>query len=177
MTSKREYSKGRSQIFLAVILLWSCPPRHHSWYSHNGSPFHSLLLIELVHVCLYLPARGTGVEQIIWQQKQMWFSSLLLFHAYMQSHSFSISSSLHRNSWMDNWSSYFQILYINETHTHISKTEFVTSFLDLNMSDFYLYILKKYLFIPLLVLCIPILWGPALQCTERIQGVCTRIKL
>ncbi len=29
----------------------------------------------------------------------------------------------------------------NETHTHISKTEFVTSFLDLNMSDFDLYIL------------------------------------
>jgi hypothetical protein len=29
--------------------------------------------------------------------------------------------------------------------------------LDLNMSDFDLYILKKYLFIPLLVLCIPIL--------------------
>jgi hypothetical protein len=32
------------------------------------------------------------------------------------------------------------------------------------MSDFNLYILKKYLFIPLLVLCIPILWGPAMQC-------------
>jgi hypothetical protein len=32
------------------------------------------------------------------------------------------------------------------------------------MSDFDLYILKKYIFIPLLVLCIPILWGPALQC-------------
>ncbi len=40
-----EYSKGRSQIFLAVILFGSCPPRNHSWYSHNGSPFHSLLLI------------------------------------------------------------------------------------------------------------------------------------
>jgi hypothetical protein len=53
---------------------------------------------------------------------------------------------------MDNWSLYFQTLYINETHTHISKTEFVTSFLDVNMSDFDLYILKKYLFIPLLVL-------------------------
>ncbi len=34
------------------------------------------------------------------------------------------------------------------------------------MSDFYLYILKKYIFIPLLVLCIPILWGPALQCGD-----------
>ena len=44
-----------------------------SWYSHNGSPFHSLLLIELVHVCLYLPARGTGVEQIIWQQNKCGF--------------------------------------------------------------------------------------------------------
>jgi hypothetical protein len=32
------------------------------------------------------------------------------------------------------------------------------------MSDFDLYILKKYLFIPLLVLCVPIRWGPALQC-------------
>ncbi len=31
------------------------------------------------------------------------------------------------------------------------------------MSDFDLYILKKYLFIPLQVLCIPVLWGPALQ--------------
>ncbi len=63
---------------------------------------------------------------------------------------------------MDNWSLYFQ------THTHISKTEFVTSFLDLNMSDFDLYILKKYIFIPLLVLCIPIQWGPALQCACKI---------
>jgi hypothetical protein len=41
---------------------------------------------------------------------------------------------------------------------------FVTSFLDVSISDFDLYILKKYLVIPLLVLCIPILWGPALQC-------------
>ncbi len=40
----------------------------------------------------------------------------------------------------------------------------VTSFLDVNMSDFDLYILKKYIFIHLLVLCIPILWGTALQC-------------
>ncbi len=32
------------------------------------------------------------------------------------------------------------------------------------MSDFDLDILKKCLFIPLLVLCILILWGPALQC-------------
>ncbi len=32
------------------------------------------------------------------------------------------------------------------------------------MSNFDLYILKKYLFIPLLVLCIPILGGPTLQC-------------
>jgi hypothetical protein len=79
-----------------------------------------------------------------------------------------ISSFLHRNSWKDNWFLYVQTLYINETHTHISKTEFVTSFLDVNMSDFDLYILKKYLFIPLLVSCIPILWGPALQCT--VQG-------
>ena len=73
MTSKREYSKGRSQIFHAVILFGSCPPRHHSWYSHNGSPFQSLLLIELVHVCSYLPARGTGVEQIISQQNKCGF--------------------------------------------------------------------------------------------------------
>jgi hypothetical protein len=65
---------------------------------------------------------------------------------------------------MDDYSLYFQTLYINETHTHISKTEFVTSFLDLNMSDFDLCILKKCIFIPLLVSCIPILWGPALQC-------------
>jgi hypothetical protein len=32
------------------------------------------------------------------------------------------------------------------------------------MSDFDLYVVKKYLFIPLLVLCIVILWGLALQC-------------
>ncbi len=38
------------------------------------------------------------------------------------------------------------------------------------MSDFDLYILKKYLFIPLRVLCIPILWGPALQCTSAIKA-------
>jgi hypothetical protein len=71
---------------------------------------------------------------------------------------------------MDYLSLYFQTLYINEIHTHISKTEFVTSFLDVNMSDFYLFILKKYLFIPLLVLCIPILWGLALQCTLDISS-------
>ncbi len=35
---------------------------------------------------------------------------------------------------------------------------------DVSLSDFDLYIFNKYLFIPLLVLCIPILWGPALQC-------------
>jgi hypothetical protein len=41
------------------------------------------------------------------------------------------------------------------------------------MSDFDLYVLKKYLFIPLLVLCIPILWGPALQCMLLpTQGAC-----
>ncbi len=66
--------------YLSYLVL---PPRHHSWYSHNGSPFHSLLLIEQVHVCAYLPARGTGVDQIIWQQNKCGFSSLLLFHAYM----------------------------------------------------------------------------------------------
>jgi hypothetical protein len=60
---------------------------------------------------------------------------------------------------------------MNETHTHMSKTEFVTSFLEVNMSDFDLYILKKYLFIPLLVLCTSILWGLALQCLlhSRVQ--------
>ncbi len=36
------------------------------------------------------------------------------------------------------------------------------------MSDFDLYILNKYLFIPLMVLCIPILWGPALQCGQML---------
>ncbi len=38
------------------------------------------------------------------------------------------------------------------------------------MSDFDLYILKKYLFIPLLVLCIPILGGPALQCRKPVAS-------
>ncbi len=102
--------------------------------------------------------------------KQMRVSSLLLFHAYMQSHSFSISNlvlavpSTEILEWItDLYTS--QTLYINETHTHISKTEFVTSFLDVNISDFDLYIPKKYLFICLLMLCIPILWGPALQCS------------
>jgi hypothetical protein len=39
--------------------------------------------------------------------------------------------------------------------------------MDVNMSDFDLYILKKYQFIPLLVLCIPILWGFAVQSANR----------
>jgi hypothetical protein len=44
------------------------------------------------------------------------------------------------------------------------------------MSDFDLYILKKYLFIPLLVLCIPILGGPTLQCGTLIESkMCTFI--
>ncbi len=74
-------------------------------------------------------------------------------------HSFSISNLGLADilKWITDFS-YFQTLYVNETHTHISKTEFVTLFLDpVHMSDFDLYILKKYLFIPLLVLCIPIL--------------------
>jgi hypothetical protein len=45
--------------------------------------------------------------------KQMRFSSLLLFHAYMQSHSFSISNLVLAVPSTE--------IYINETHTHISK--------------------------------------------------------
>ncbi len=37
------------------------------------------------------------------------------------------------------------------------------------MSDFNLYLRKKILYIPLLVLCIPILRGPALQCMHNVQ--------
>ncbi len=37
------------------------------------------------------------------------------------------------------------------------------------MSDFDLDILKKYLFIPLLVLCIPLLGGPTLQCRRHCE--------
>ncbi len=102
--------------------------------------------------------------------KQTRFSPLLLFYAYMQSHSFSSSNlvlavpSTEILEWITDLYIYFQTLYINETHTHISKTELFTSFLDVNLSDFDLYILKK--FIPLLVLCIPILWGTALQCDK-----------
>jgi hypothetical protein len=45
------------------------------------------------------------------------------------------------------------------------------------MSDFDLYILNKYLLLPLLVLCIPILWGPALQCaTVNLNGSKIRLK-
>jgi hypothetical protein len=40
--------------------------------------------------------------------------------------------------------SYFQTLYVNETHTHLSKTEFETSFFYVSLSDFDLYILNKY---------------------------------
>jgi hypothetical protein len=58
-------------------------------------------------------------------------------------------------------------IYIYETHTHISKTEFVTSFFDVSMSDFDLYILTKYLFIPLLVLCIPILGAQLCSYNQR----------
>ncbi len=45
--------------------------------------------------------------------------------------------------------------------THISKPEFVTSFFDVSISDFDLYLRKK--FTPLLVLCTDPT-GPALQC-------------
>jgi hypothetical protein len=48
------------------------------------------------------------------------------------------------------------------------------------MSDFDLYILKKYLFIPLLVLCIPILGGPTLQCIRfkiQLPTIMVRISL
>ncbi len=51
MTSKREHSKGRSQIFLAVISIGSCPPRHHSWCSYNGSPL-SFSLTHRAGTCL-----------------------------------------------------------------------------------------------------------------------------
>ncbi len=53
--------------------------------------------------------------------------------------------------WLTNWLSYIQTLYLNESHTHMSKTEFDTSFIHVNMSDFDIYIPKKYPFIPLLV--------------------------
>ncbi len=53
------YSNGRCRIFFDVILFGSCPPRHYSWYRHNGSPFTSLLLRAqvLVHAWVYLPAK------------------------------------------------------------------------------------------------------------------------
>jgi hypothetical protein len=73
-------------------------------------------------------------------------------------HSFSISTlglavpSTEILKWITDVHTSKKTLYINETHTHIFKTEFVTSFFDVSMSDFDLYILKKYLFIPFLVL-------------------------
>ncbi len=75
------FPDGKKQPYWATVLQlsWSgrqsrssylcpAPPHHHSWYSHNGSPFLSILLKEQEHVCLYLLARGTGVDQIILQQ-------------------------------------------------------------------------------------------------------------
>ncbi len=72
----------------------------------------------------------------------------------MQSHSFSVSNLVlavpytEILKWITDFytSKYFNI---NETQTHIFKTEFVTKFSYVNMSNLYLYILKKYLFIPL----------------------------
>ncbi len=48
-------------------------------------------------------------------------------------------------------------------HTHIFP-ELFTSFFIVIMSDFDFYLRKKYLLISLLVLCVPILGGPVLQC-------------
>jgi hypothetical protein len=64
---------------------------------------------------------------------------------------------------------------MNETHKHISKTEFVTSFFDTSMSAFYLYLRRKYLFIPLLVLCILILYGAQL-CSVGTLSSCGFVK-
>ena len=91
MTSKREYSKGRSQIFLAVILFGSCPPRH-QLIQPQWLPL-SFSLTYRARTCLpLLASKGNRGGANHMTAKQMWFSSLLLFHAYMQSHSFSISN-------------------------------------------------------------------------------------
>jgi hypothetical protein len=44
---------------------------------------------------------------------------------------------------------------LNETYTHISKTEFVTTFFDVSISDLNFIFVRKKLFIRLIVLCIP----------------------
>jgi hypothetical protein len=91
MTSKREYSTGRSQIFLAVIFFGSCrsPPQliQPQWLPLSFSLTHR------AGTCLpLLASKGNRGGSNHTTAKQMWFSYLLLFHAYMQSHSFSISN-------------------------------------------------------------------------------------
>jgi hypothetical protein len=49
-------------------------------------------------------------------------------------------------------------------HTYIFQNKMLNFIFDVILSDLDLYILNKYLLIPLLVLCISILLGPALQC-------------
>jgi hypothetical protein len=98
-------------------------------------------------------AREEGVDQIIQQQNKRGFVPFYCSMHYMLSHSFSISNLDFHTS---------KQFYINETHTPISK---LISFSNVTMSDFDLYILEKYIFIPLLVLHILIQWGPDLQCS------------
>ena len=129
------------------------------------APFPSLLLIEQVWVCLYLLARGVGVDPNQMSAKKTQVSALILFFALhatslVQYFWSGISNSLHRHSKMDYWFWYLQTNYINVKQTLISKTEFFISFFKVSMSNFDLYILEKHKCIPLLVLCIPILWGP-----------------
>ncbi len=101
-TFKREHNNGRWQIFFAVILFGSCPPRHHSWYSHNVSPFPSLLLLDQVHVCLNLLARGRAWTKSYDRKTNKAFFPFIVpcIHAISLIQPFfsGISNSLHRNS-------------------------------------------------------------------------------
>ena len=91
ITSKREYSKGRCQFFFCCHLIWVLPTSPPQLIQPQWPPFPSLLLIEQVWVCLYLLARGVGVDPNQTSAKKRRFLPLYCSLHYMQPHSFSIS--------------------------------------------------------------------------------------
>jgi hypothetical protein len=148
---------GKKQSYWATVLQlrWSgrqsrsfylcpAPPRHHSWYSHNGSPCLSLLLIDQVHVRLYLLARGCvcGPNHTIIVPRI--HASLLI--QCISNLVLSVPST-EILKWITDFHT-SKTIYINETPTLVSKTEFFISFSNITMTNFDLQILEKYIFIP-----------------------------
>jgi hypothetical protein len=89
MTSKREYSNQDPKSFLLSSYLGPAPVATTADTATMAPPF-----IPLTHgagTCLpLLASKGNRGGANHMTAKQMWFSSLLLFHAYMQPHPFSI---------------------------------------------------------------------------------------